>query len=128
MSGKSAFFLLWKKNRISIKDTSIAKLGSVCRRIYRIFSHAYYHHRSIYDDFESRTHLCRRFTVFALRYGLIPKDNLIVPVNGVNQDVPTMMQQQTSPVKTQVNQALKNGDSPPSPSSVVLTNQLDSDA
>jgi len=104
-------------SRISIKETSIAKLGSVCRRIYRIFSHAFYHHRTIYDDFEERTHLCRRFTVFALRYGLIPKDNLIVPIQGVNQDIQTIMQQQTSPVKIQSNNpALKNGDSPPSPS------------
>jgi len=82
--------------RISIKDTSIAKLGSVCRRIYRIFSHAYYHHRTIYDEFEERTHLCHRFTAFALRYGLIPKDNLIVPINGINQDVTALMQQPIS--------------------------------
>ncbi|CAF1464924.1 unnamed protein product [Adineta steineri] len=105
--------------KISIKETSIAKLGSVCRRIYRIFSHAYYHHRSLYDEFEERTHLCRRFTVFAIRYGLIPKDNLIVPINGVNQDIPTIMNQQTSPIKTTPSQPLKNGDSPPSPSSIV---------
>ena len=38
--------------RVSIKDSSVAKLGSVCRRVYRIFSHAYFHHRSIYDEFE----------------------------------------------------------------------------
>ncbi len=71
-------------------------MGSVCRRMYRIFSHAYYHHRTLYDEFENRTHLCRRFTVFALRYGLIPKDNLIVPINGINQDVTTLMQQPIS--------------------------------
>jgi len=114
-------------SRISIKETSIAKLGSVCRRIYRIFSHAFYHHRTIYDDFEGRTHLCRRFTVFALRYGLIPKDNLIVPIAGVNQDVTTIMQQQTnSPMKNTT--TTKNGDSPPSPSSIVLPTSVDSDA
>lgn len=38
--------------RVSIKESSVAKLGSVCRRVYRIFSHAYFHHRSIYDEFE----------------------------------------------------------------------------
>lgn len=113
--------------RISIKETSIAKLGSVCRRIYRIFSHAYYHHRSLYDDFEERTHLCRRFTVFALRYGLIPKDNLIVPVAGVNQDVATAMQQQSSPVKSAPAQTLKNDGSPPSPV-VSSSSSVESDA
>lgn len=38
--------------RVSIKESSVAKLGSVCRRVYRIFSHAFFHHRSIYDEFE----------------------------------------------------------------------------
>lgn len=102
--------------RISIKDTSVAKLGSVCRRIYRIFSHAYYHHRTLYDKFEERTHLCRRFTVFALRYGLIPKDNLIVPVAGVTQDAGSMMQQPPSLVNIDANQPLKNGGNPPAAS------------
>ena len=29
----------------SLQESSVAKLGSVCRRVYRIFSHAYFHHR-----------------------------------------------------------------------------------
>lgn len=37
---------------VSIKESSVAKLGSVCRRIYRIFSHAYFHHRQIFDKYE----------------------------------------------------------------------------
>ena len=41
-------------SRVSIKESSVAKLGSVCRRVYRIFSHAYFHHRQIFDDFEVR--------------------------------------------------------------------------
>lgn len=46
--------------RVSIKESSVAKLGSVSRRVYRIFSHAYYHHRTIFDEFENETFLCRR--------------------------------------------------------------------
>lgn len=38
--------------RVNIKESSVAKLGSVCRRVYRIFSHAYYHHQNIYNKFE----------------------------------------------------------------------------
>jgi hypothetical protein len=38
--------------RVSIKESSVAKLGSVCRRVYRIFSHAYFHHRTTFDEFE----------------------------------------------------------------------------
>lgn len=67
-------------SRVSIKESSVAKLGSVCRRVYRIFSHAYFHHRQIFDDFEAQTCLCRRFTVFVTKYNLMSRDNLIVPM------------------------------------------------
>ena len=85
-------------SRVSIKESSVAKLGSVCRRVYRIFSHAYFHHRfrpspvspllqlkppdfrQIFDNFENESHLCRRFTVFVTKYTLMSKDNLIVPM------------------------------------------------
>lgn len=67
-------------SRVTIKDSSVAKLGSVCRRVYRIFSHAYYHHKSIFDSFETDTLLCRRFTIYVLKYSLMSRDNLIVPV------------------------------------------------
>ncbi|XP_063790166.1 MOB-like protein phocein isoform X3 [Pseudophryne corroboree] len=65
---------------VSIKESSVAKLGSVCRRIYRIFSHAYFHHRQIFDEYENETYLCHRFTKFVMKYNLMSKDNLIVPI------------------------------------------------
>ena len=68
--------LVW----FSLQESSVAKLGSVCRRVYRIFSHAYFHHRAIFDVFEAKTHLCRRFTLFVTKYSLMSKDNLIVPM------------------------------------------------
>ena len=71
-------------SRVTIKEASVGKLGSVCRRVYRIFSHAYYHHRSIYDEFEDSTFLCRRFSVFALKYEFMTGDNLIVPIDGLD--------------------------------------------
>uniref|UniRef100_A0AAY4AZ38 MOB-like protein phocein n=2 Tax=Denticeps clupeoides TaxID=299321 RepID=A0AAY4AZ38_9TELE len=67
-------------SRVSIKESSVAKLGSVCRRIYRIFSHAYFHHRQIFDKYENETFLCHRFTRFVVKYNLMSKDNLIVPI------------------------------------------------
>ncbi|KRX42977.1 MOB-like protein phocein [Trichinella murrelli] len=66
-------------SRISIKDASVAKLGSVCRRVYRIFSHAYFNHKSLFDEFERKTHLCRRFTLFVIKYNLMIRDHLIIP-------------------------------------------------
>jgi len=67
-------------SRVNIKDSSVQKLASVCRRIYRIFSHAYFHHRNIYDEFESETTLCERFTRFVTKYDLMTSDTLIVPI------------------------------------------------
>lgn len=65
---------------VVIKESSVAKLGSVCRRVYRIFSHAYFHHRAIFDEFEAKTFLCLRFTRFVLKYALMSTENLIVPI------------------------------------------------
>jgi len=42
-------------SRVSIKEASVDKLGSVCRRVYRIFSHAYFHHRPLFDEYENET-------------------------------------------------------------------------
>lgn len=67
-------------SRVTIKDSSVAKLGSISRRIYRIFSHTYYHHIEVYEEFEKQTLLCKRFTEFVLRYDMVSKDNIIVPV------------------------------------------------
>ncbi|ODM87526.1 MOB kinase activator-like 4, partial [Orchesella cincta] len=66
-------------SRVSIRESSLGKLGSVCRRVYRIFSHAYFHHKTLFDDFEASSHLCRRFTSFVMKYNLMSRDNLIVP-------------------------------------------------
>lgn len=70
-------------SRVTIKESSVAKLGSVCRRVYRIFSHAYFHHRALFDEFENQTFLCKRFTAFVTKYNLMSKDNLIVPIMGL---------------------------------------------
>uniref|UniRef100_A0A0K8TPQ0 Putative cell cycle-associated protein n=1 Tax=Tabanus bromius TaxID=304241 RepID=A0A0K8TPQ0_TABBR len=67
-------------SRVSIKESSVSKLGSVCRRVYRIFSHAFFHHRRIFDEFEAETFLCHRFTHFVTKYNLMSKENLIVPI------------------------------------------------
>lgn len=72
-------------SRVTIKESSVAKLGSVCRRLYRIFSHAYYHHNQVFDEFEQETHLCERFTRFVSIYGLMSRDSLIVPADCSDQ-------------------------------------------
>ena len=81
-------------SRVSLKLASVSKLGSVSRRIYRIFSHAYYHHKPIFVDFENTNQLCRRFTKFVTMYDLMPKDNLIVPVDSLESGLTQETQQQ----------------------------------
>lgn len=71
-------------SRVTIKESSVAKLGSVCRRVYRIFSHAYYHHKAIYDEFENEHFLCKRFSMFSIKYELMSIENLIVPIPGLD--------------------------------------------
>ncbi|XP_028405431.1 MOB-like protein phocein [Dendronephthya gigantea] len=79
-------------SRVTIKESSISKLGSVCRRIYRIFSHAYYHHRRIYDEFEAETNLCRRFTAYVLKYELMAQESLIVPTDQNRPEIGSEME------------------------------------
>lgn len=67
-------------SRVSMKESSVNKLSSVCRRIYRIFGHAFFHHKNIFDEVENKTHLCKRFTVFVTKYDLMSKECLIVPI------------------------------------------------
>jgi hypothetical protein len=70
-------------SRVSIKENSAQKLSSVARRIYRIFSHAYFHHRQLFDDFEEKTYLCKRFTRYVIKYNLMTAENLIVPLSAL---------------------------------------------
>ena len=67
-------------SRVSIKENSVQKLSSIARRVYRIFSHAYFHHRELFDDFEESTYLCHRFTRYVIKYELMTLNNLIVPI------------------------------------------------
>lgn len=82
-------------SRVTIKESSVAKLGSVCRRVYRIFSHAYYHHFQVFDEFERETHLCKRFSKFVTIFDLMSKDSLIVPSDGSKPDTEGAAVQET---------------------------------
>lgn len=74
-------------SRVSIKESSVQRLGSVARRIYRIFSHAFFHHKQLFDEYEKETTLCLRFTRFVTKYGLMSPENLIVPIEGDSQEL-----------------------------------------
>lgn len=101
-------------SRVTIKESSVAKLGSVCRRVYRIFSHAYYHHFQVFDQFEKETHLCKRFSKFVTIYQLMSKDTLIVPSDGSKPEIETQQHQSTAE-KAPVSDALQQQDPSESP-------------
>eukprot|EP01083_Nonionella_stella_P022172 61315_1 len=47
-------------------------IGDLCRRVYRIFAHAFYHHQTLFDHYESKHLLCTRFIMFFRKYQLVP--------------------------------------------------------
>jgi hypothetical protein len=81
LDGTSAYLTStkWFPSRASILKGSAKAFPSIARRLYRIFAHAYYHHRQEFDNLENETHLCERFTRFCEAYALVPRDLLIVP-------------------------------------------------
>ncbi|KAJ3292229.1 hypothetical protein HK104_005448 [Borealophlyctis nickersoniae] len=40
-------------SRVSVPETSLKHFQNVARRLYRIFAHAWYHHREIFTEFET---------------------------------------------------------------------------
>ncbi|RIB17528.1 hypothetical protein C2G38_2131925 [Gigaspora rosea] len=68
-------------SRISIPETSIKYYQSIARRLYRIFAHAWFHHREIFEAFENENQLYARFLKLSDRYGLVAKNLLIIPQN-----------------------------------------------
>ena len=72
------------KNRFEIPASSSKYLQSIVRRLYRLFSHCFFHHEDIFNEFESEMHLCKRFTYFAQQYKMMPEDLFIIPKESLN--------------------------------------------
>ncbi|EFA84489.1 hypothetical protein PPL_02523 [Heterostelium album PN500] len=64
--------------RFEISTTSRKHFPSIVRRLYRLFAHAHFHHKELYDEYESKTLLCKRFVKFSTKYDLIQKNSLII--------------------------------------------------
>mmetsp|Transcript_23498 Transcript_23498/g.41648 ORF Transcript_23498/g.41648 Transcript_23498/m.41648 type:complete len:209 (+) Transcript_23498:479-1105(+) len=72
-------------SRVSIPQSSIKCLVSMVRRLYRLFTHSYYHHRDIFMDFERAMHLCARFTHFVQRFDMMPTKLISIPSHALQQ-------------------------------------------
>jgi len=58
-------------SRVRVPPKSTKVFGSIARRLYRVFAHAYFHHREQFDAFEAETHLTKRYLTFCLMHELM---------------------------------------------------------
>lgn len=68
-------------SRVSIDKSSIKTLENIVRRLYRYFSHCYFHHKTIFDEFEKEMHLCERFTEYIKVFDMMSSKYIIIPQN-----------------------------------------------
>jgi hypothetical protein len=66
-------------SRVTIPSTSESQLNNIVRRLYRFFSHTYFHHVDVFDEFEREMHLCERFTEFIKKNDILPSKLIIIP-------------------------------------------------
>lgn len=64
-------------SRVRVPSQSVKLFGSMMRRLYRVFAHAFYHHRDEFDDCESKTALCKRFIRLVSDFELLPSRMLV---------------------------------------------------
>ena len=68
------------------QQQGLRNLTNICRRLYRIFAHAWYQHRAIFWQVESQTGLYVFFKTVCDVYQLIPEDNYTVPPEAEDLD------------------------------------------
>ncbi|CUS08308.1 unnamed protein product [Tuber aestivum] len=66
-------------SRLSLQNASVKHLASIFRRLYRIFAHAWFQHRSVFWEVENEFGLYLFFKTVSEKYSLIPEDNLTLP-------------------------------------------------
>ena len=72
------------RDRFKIEENSYKYLQSIVRRLYRIFSHTFFHHQEDFATFERQKHLCKRFTHFAKTHKMMSNDLFIIPEDELN--------------------------------------------
>ncbi|KAK3805490.1 MAG: Mob1/phocein [Benniella sp.] len=81
-------------SRICVPEGAIKNFQSIARRSYRIFAHAYFHHRDIFDAFEAssrytqsaETSLYERFVKLSRARQLITDKLIIIPSSVSDED------------------------------------------
>ena len=65
-------------------DTAEKMFQSIARRLYRIFAHVYYHHRHIFNEFETSRHLYRRFMHLTQAFDWMEDKLWIIPASALS--------------------------------------------
>lgn len=73
-------------SRLSIPQTSHRHFSSLARRLSRIFSHAYFHHREVFQQAEAESSLYARFLKLSSLFGLVPSEFLVIPESAIQAD------------------------------------------
>ena len=68
-------------DRAVVSKSSLNACRSQARRLYRLFPHAYFHHREVFQKFEDETYLLRRFLEFARSTRFVSEKQLIPRIN-----------------------------------------------
>ncbi|KAH9000888.1 Mob1/phocein [Lactarius hatsudake] len=68
-------------SRINIPHPSHRHFGSLARRLGRIFAHAYFHHREVFEQAEAESSLYARFLALTCKFELVPPEFLIIPTH-----------------------------------------------
>ena len=74
--------------RINIPAPSHRHFGSLARRLGRIFAHAYFHHREVFEQAEAESSLYARFLALTFKFDLVPAEFLIIPTQSGMSDEP----------------------------------------
>jgi hypothetical protein len=90
----SAFSFVYL-NRIAIPNTSTRHFSSLARRLSRIFAHAYFHHRELFEQAEAENALYERFLLLVQEFQLVPAEFLVIPWEGRPSRKPKAMQGQS---------------------------------
>ncbi|PVF98572.1 Mob1/phocein [Serendipita vermifera] len=65
-------------SRIAIPMTSTKHFASLARRLSRIFAHAYFHHRELFEQAEAENALYERFLGLVQEFQLVPAEYLVI--------------------------------------------------
>ena len=65
--------------RTEVAADSAQHFVSVARRLYRIFSHAFFHHPATLMAFEEKTHTAGRFIDFVSHHNLVKPEERLIP-------------------------------------------------